>query len=98
MLYRECSVCDRPSSDNEFALSLAFDFRRSQTFILNDIPFSFTKGTEDGRSRVTAIRFSQDWLQRNANSVLAARSQFNTARLRIFNSELGFGKRLLGLG
>ncbi|MBE8987044.1 ShlB/FhaC/HecB family hemolysin secretion/activation protein [Nostoc sp. LEGE 12450] len=63
--------------NNEFALSLAFDLRRSQTYILNDIPFSFTEGPEDGKSRVTVIRFSQDWLQRNANSVLAARSQFS---------------------
>ncbi|MEH2307696.1 ShlB/FhaC/HecB family hemolysin secretion/activation protein [Nostoc sp.] len=63
--------------NKEFALSLAFDLRRSQTYILNDIPFSFTEGPEDGKSRVTVIRFSQDWLQRNANSVLAARSQFS---------------------
>ncbi|BAY96229.1 surface antigen D15 domain-containing protein [Tolypothrix tenuis PCC 7101] len=63
--------------NSEFALSLAFDLRRSQTFILNDIPFSFTEGPEDGKSRVTVIRFSQDWLQRNANTVLAARSQFS---------------------
>ncbi|MEH2363534.1 ShlB/FhaC/HecB family hemolysin secretion/activation protein [Nostoc sp.] len=63
--------------NSEFALGLAFDLRRSQTFILNDIPFSFTEGPEDGKSKVTVIRFSQDWLQRNANSVLAARSQFS---------------------
>ncbi|MEH2264834.1 ShlB/FhaC/HecB family hemolysin secretion/activation protein [Nostoc sp.] len=63
--------------NNEFALGLAFDLRRSQTFILNDIPFSFTEGPENGKSKVTVIRFSQDWLQRNANSVLAARSQFS---------------------
>jgi hemolysin activation/secretion protein len=63
--------------NSEFALGFTFDLRRSQTYILNDIPFSFVEGPEDGRSRVTAIRFSQDWLQRNANSVLAARSQFS---------------------
>jgi hemolysin activation/secretion protein len=63
--------------NSEFALLLAFDLRRSQTFILNDIPFSFTEGSEDGESKVTVIRFSQDWLQRNANTVLAARSQFS---------------------
>lgn len=63
--------------NSEFALGLAFDLRRSQTFILNDIPFSFTEGPEDGKSKITVIRFSQDWLQRNANSVLAARSQFS---------------------
>lgn len=63
--------------NSEFALGLALDLRRSQTYILNDIPFSFTEGPEDGRSRVTVIRFSQDWLQRNPHSVLAARSQFS---------------------
>ncbi|MHC5772132.1 MAG: ShlB/FhaC/HecB family hemolysin secretion/activation protein, partial [Nostoc sp.] len=63
--------------NSEFALSLAFDLRQSQTFILNDIPFSFTEGPENGKSKVTVIRFSQDWLQRNPNSVLAARSQFS---------------------
>ncbi|MEH1931175.1 ShlB/FhaC/HecB family hemolysin secretion/activation protein [Nostoc sp.] len=63
--------------NSEFALGLAFDLRRSQTFILNDIPFSFTEGPEDGESKLTVIRFSQDWLQRNATSVLAARSQFS---------------------
>ncbi len=63
--------------NNEFALGLALDLRQSQTFILNDIPFSFTAGPEDGKSKVTVIRFSQDWLQRNTNSVLAARSQFS---------------------
>ncbi|WP_448266436.1 ShlB/FhaC/HecB family hemolysin secretion/activation protein [Nostoc sp. DSM 114159] len=63
--------------NSEFALGLAFDLRRSQTFLLNDIPFSFSEGPKEGESKVTAIRFSQDWLQRDANRVLAARSQFN---------------------
>ncbi|MBD2199644.1 MULTISPECIES: ShlB/FhaC/HecB family hemolysin secretion/activation protein [Calothrix] len=71
--------------NSEFALGLALDLRRSQTYILNDIPFSFTEGPEDGRSRVTVIRFSQDWLQRNPNSVLAARSQFSFG-IDAFNS------------
>ncbi len=64
-------------SNNEFALGLAFDLRRSQTFILNDIPYSFVEGPEDGESKLTVIRFSQDWLQRDATTVLAARSQFS---------------------
>lgn len=64
--------------DSEFALGLAFDLRRSQTFIFDDIPFSFDdEGPEEGESKLTVIRFSQDWLQRNTNSVLAARSQFS---------------------
>lgn len=63
--------------DNEFVLSFALDLRRSQTFLLNDIPFSFSEGSENGESKVTVLRFSQDWLQRTPNSVLAARSQFS---------------------
>jgi len=61
----------------EFALSLGLDLRRSQTYILNDIPFSFTEGPEDGESKVTVIRFSQDWVNRGIRQVLAARSQFS---------------------
>ncbi|MBE9212455.1 ShlB/FhaC/HecB family hemolysin secretion/activation protein [Plectonema cf. radiosum LEGE 06105] len=65
------------TTDNELALGLAFDLRRSQTFILDDIPFSFTEGPEEGESKLSVIRLSQDWLKRNTNSVLAARSQFS---------------------
>lgn len=61
----------------EFALSLSLDLRRSQTFILDDIPFSFTEGPENGKAKVTVIRFSQDWVDRGTRRVLAARSQFS---------------------
>jgi hemolysin activation/secretion protein len=61
----------------EFALGLGVDIRRSQTFILDDRPFSFSEGAEEGQSRVTAIRFSQDWVNRGRRQVLAARSQFS---------------------
>ena len=61
----------------EFALGLSLDLRRSQTYILNDIPFSFTEGPEDGEAKVTVIRFSQDWVDRGTRRVLAARSQFS---------------------
>ena len=65
------------SPTSEFALSLGLDLRRSQTYILDDIPFSFTAGAEEGESKVTAIRFSQDWVNRGIRRVLAARSQFS---------------------
>jgi len=61
----------------EFALSLGLDRRRSQTYILDDMPFSFTEGPEKGESKVTVIRFSQDWVDRGTRRVLAARSQFS---------------------
>ncbi|KAM3108465.1 ShlB/FhaC/HecB family hemolysin secretion/activation protein [Phormidesmis sp. 146-33] len=62
---------------SEFALSLGLDLRRSQTYILDDIPFSFTEGAENGESKVTVIRFAQDWVDRRSRRVLAARSQFS---------------------
>jgi hemolysin activation/secretion protein len=62
---------------SEFALGLGLDLRRSQTYILDDIPFSFTEGPENGESKVTVIRFSQDWVNRGTRRVLAARSQFS---------------------
>jgi hemolysin activation/secretion protein len=61
----------------EFALGLSLDLRRSQTYLLDDIPFSFTEGPEDGEANVTVIRFSQDWVDRGTRRVLAARSQFS---------------------
>jgi hemolysin activation/secretion protein len=64
------------SPQQEIALGLTFDLRRSQTF-LNDEPFSFSQGPEEGESRVAVLRFSQEWVDRNATSVLAARSQFS---------------------
>jgi len=65
------------SPETEFALSLALDLRRSQSFLLGE-PFSFSVGPEDGESRVTVLRFAQDWLDRSSpNRILAARSQFS---------------------
>ena len=61
----------------EFALGLDLDWRHSQSFILDDVPFSFSIGPDEGRSQISALRFSQDWTKRGANRVLAARSQFN---------------------
>lgn len=61
----------------ELSLGLAFDIRESRTFLLEDIPFSFSSGPDDGKSRVSVIRFSQNWVDRAPDRVLAARSQFS---------------------
>ncbi|HEY9651394.1 MAG TPA: ShlB/FhaC/HecB family hemolysin secretion/activation protein, partial [Coleofasciculaceae cyanobacterium] len=60
----------------EFALAWAVDLRESQTFLLDDIPFSFTLGPEEGTSKITAFRFTQDWTNRSTTKVFAVRSQF----------------------
>lgn len=61
---------------NEVGLGVSLDWRRSTSF-LEDEPFSFSEGPEDGRSNVTVIRLFQDWLDRDIDTVLAARSQFS---------------------
>lgn len=75
------------SINHEWALGLAFDLRESRSFILNDIPFSFSIGPENGVARVSALRFSQEWLKRDISRVLAARSQFSLG-LNLFNATI----------
>lgn len=57
-------------------LSLAAEHRSSDTFLFGD-PFSFTPGIEDGRTRITVLRFAQDFTWRDATQVLAARSMLS---------------------
>ncbi len=65
------------SPETEFAVGLGLDLRHRQTFILDDIPLSFSLATADGTSKVTVIRLFQDWVKRSPERVLAARSQFS---------------------
>jgi hemolysin activation/secretion protein len=59
-----------------FSVRLALDRRHSETFLL-DRPFSFSPGVQDGKSTVTTLRFSQAWLDRALDQVIAARSTFS---------------------
>ena len=64
----------------EFALGLTASHQRSQTSLgIDDIgPFPLSPGADDqGRTKVSALRFFQEWTQRNNNQVVALRSQFN---------------------
>ncbi len=63
--------------NSELSLGLDFEQRESRDFLLGDIPFSFSVGAENGRTVVNSLRFSQEWIERTTNQVLAARSQFN---------------------
>ena len=62
--------------NQEFTLGLGLDLRRRNTSLGGE-PFSFSVGPENGQSKTTVLKFSQDWVKRDATSVLAARSQFN---------------------
>lgn len=67
----------------EFALGLSANRQESDTTLL-DVPFPLSPGANDlGATRINAIRFFQDWTQRNEREVFAARSQFS----------LGIGER-----
>jgi len=61
----------------EFAVGLSANRRESETSLLNE-PFRLSFGADErGRTRISALQFSQDWTQRNTRQVIAARSQFN---------------------
>ena len=61
----------------EIALGLAFERQNSETFILDDQPFSFTDGPQQGRSVVSVLQLTGDWVERASNSVLRISSQLN---------------------
>ena len=65
-------IVRRPGS--ELSMGLRFDRRRGRTTLL-DRPAPLSPGADDdGRTELNAIRFSQDWLARGLDRVVAARS------------------------
>jgi hemolysin activation/secretion protein len=58
-------------------LGLSLDLRQNETFLLGD-RFAFVPGTDNGKTNLTVIRFSQEWADRGRNQVLAARSMIST--------------------
>jgi len=65
-------------------LTLDFDYRWNENFLLGE-PFSFTPGEDNGRVKVPILRFSQDWLSRGSEQVIALRSTFSQG-LQILNA------------
>ena len=62
-----------------FALGLKYEYRESRTSLLG-MPFSFTPGVPDGKSEVNVLRFSQDWVRRTSDQVIALRSNLSAGR------------------
>ncbi len=73
----------------EFSLSLNGEIRSGKTTLLGR-PFSFSPGVIDGKSDITVIRFSQEWLSRDQNQVFAARSTFSLG-LDLFGATINDG-------
>ncbi|MTJ08942.1 MULTISPECIES: ShlB/FhaC/HecB family hemolysin secretion/activation protein [unclassified Anabaena] len=64
----------------EFTLGITASHQASQTFLGFDNigAFPLAVGADDqGNTRVSAVRFFQEWTQRSSQQVIAARSQFN---------------------
>ncbi|MBD0301649.1 MAG: ShlB/FhaC/HecB family hemolysin secretion/activation protein [Tolypothrix sp. T3-bin4] len=68
--------------NEEFALGVTASRRESDVSFLGTpdtgprLPFD-SPGARDGETRLSILRFFQDWTQRNSRQVLAARSQFS---------------------
>lgn len=74
----------------EFVLGLTGSRRVSQTVFLEDligeaVGFPSSGADNDGRTRLSALRFFQEWTRRGAKEVFAVRSQFNIG-LGAFNA------------
>lgn len=65
-----------------FKISAARERRRSETLILG-VPFSFTPGVPDGGARVNLWRLAVGWLERESNTVLAARLQYSSGETNV---------------
>jgi hemolysin activation/secretion protein len=67
-------------TSGEFALGLTLSHQSNQTELgIDDIgPFPLSEGSDDqGRTKVSALRFFQEWVSRSDRQVLAVRSQFS---------------------
>ncbi|XGV98310.1 MAG: ShlB/FhaC/HecB family hemolysin secretion/activation protein [Leptolyngbya sp. BL-A-14] len=70
----------------ELALSLTGSYQQSRTEFLKDllgeaIPFPSFGADENGRIRVAAVRFGQEWTKRGKQEVFSLRSLFNVGFL-----------------
>ena len=62
----------------ELSVGMSLTRRESKASLFNgEIPFPAIGADESGRTSVTALRFFQEWTQRNSRQVFAARSQFS---------------------
>lgn len=64
------------TANRELALTLSFDRRESQTYLLGQ-PFTLSPGAVNGAEKMSVIRFAQEWVDRGPNHVLALRSTFS---------------------
>jgi hemolysin activation/secretion protein len=61
----------------EFAFALTGEHLESKQFIFGGTPFSFSPGVENGKAKVTALRWALEWIDRSPTQVITARSRFS---------------------
>ncbi len=61
----------------EFAIGLTGSRRESDITFLRGLPFPEPGSDARGRTRISAVRFFQEWSQRNSQEVIALRSEFS---------------------
>lgn len=64
------------SLDQEFAVSLTGEYEINKSSLLG-APFDFIPGSSNGEFKVSALRFSQDWVRRAGTQVFSALSRFS---------------------
>lgn len=62
---------------HDLVLGLKGQKRRSRTYLLEDIMWSFSEGAEHGRTKMTVLRFFQEWLYKSQNEVINVISSLN---------------------
>ncbi|HEY9639026.1 MAG TPA: ShlB/FhaC/HecB family hemolysin secretion/activation protein, partial [Coleofasciculaceae cyanobacterium] len=79
------------TSTEEFALGLTASRQESKAkfspFDTPEQPFPSLGADEEGRTRISALQFFQEWTKRSSSYVLAARSQFSLG-LNLLNSTI----------
>ena len=61
----------------EFVLGLSFDHQTSQSRLGDFGGFPFRGTDNEGRTKISSLRFAQEWTQRSEKQVLATRSEFS---------------------
>ncbi|MTJ54554.1 ShlB/FhaC/HecB family hemolysin secretion/activation protein [Anabaena sp. UHCC 0253] len=77
----------KQTPNEEISIGLTASRQESQTSLLN-IPFPLSIGAnEQGETKISALRFFQEYTQRNSQQVFALRSQFSLG-INAFNSTI----------
>jgi hemolysin activation/secretion protein len=61
----------------EFAVALTGEYLTNKLFLMGEPTDLFTPGSRGGRSTVSALRFSQEWVKRSPTQVMAAFSRIS---------------------